>query len=69
MSIQGGNMIISRMSIRIRITFEQFETTPNWVFNLCNTSVATYLVIRSAGFRVPLIFAIRSRPICSKFCP
>ena len=32
------------------------ETTPSWVFSRCRTSVATYLVIRSAGFLLPSIF-------------
>ena len=67
-NIQGGNMIINYMSIRNRIPSNQFETTPKWVFNLCNTSLATYLIIRSKGFRVPSIFVIRSKSICARFC-
>ena len=67
-NIQGGNMIINYMSIRNRIPSNQFETTPKWVFNLCNTSLATYLVIRSAEFRIPSIIEIRSKSIGARFC-
>ena len=61
-----SNMIISVMSISGGIIEPNRNHSQLGLF--CNTSVATNLVgVRSVGFRVPSILAIRNRPICARF--
>ena len=60
-------MIIGIMSISGKILEPFRHSTKMCPQSLQHISCKTYLVIRSADFRVPTILAILSRQICTRF--